>query len=95
MQILGERLTQAWRKVNNSILVNDDVIQKFLNEIALSLLQADVDIHLVKNLQENIRSQMLALLGSKSNMNKHKLLQQLLVKELCQFLNPEKRSLHP
>jgi signal recognition particle subunit SRP54 len=52
---LGRRLSSALRNLSNATIVNEQVLHEVLGEICRALLEADVNIHLVKQLRENIK----------------------------------------
>lgn len=67
---LGNKIADALRTMNQSVVVDEEVIKKLVNSLAMALLQAtsfclddfltsvtqaDVDVKLVKQLQENIK----------------------------------------
>jgi len=52
---LGNKITAALRKMRDSTVIDETVLQTLLAEIGKALIQADVDVHLVKALQTNIR----------------------------------------
>jgi signal recognition particle GTPase len=54
---LGEKIKKALDEMGRSTVIDDEVLGKMLNAIAIALIQSDVDIHLVKKLQDNIKKQ--------------------------------------
>jgi len=86
----GAKITGALRVAQAALTVTDEVVHKLTNDLALALLQADVDVRLVKQVQVNLKT---AWATSNSSVqganNKKTLLQQLVVKELCRLLKPE------
>jgi signal recognition particle subunit SRP54 len=52
---LGRRLSSALRNLNNATIINEQVLNEALGEICRALLEADVNVHLVKQLRENVK----------------------------------------
>ena len=52
---LGRKITTALRSLNNATVINEEVLNAMLKEIVTALLEADVNIRLVKKLRENVR----------------------------------------
>lgn len=52
---LGRKITTALRSLNNATVINEEVLNAMLKEICSALLEADVNVRLVKKLRENVR----------------------------------------
>lgn len=52
---LGESITSAIRRMRNAPRIDDKVLNECVKEISRSLLQADVEFKLVRDLQNNIK----------------------------------------
>lgn len=52
---LGRKITTALRSLNSATVINEEVLNAMLKEIVTALLEADVNIRLVKALRENVR----------------------------------------
>ena len=52
---LGRRITSALHSLNNTTVINEDVLKSMLKEICAALLEADVNVKLVKKLQDNVK----------------------------------------
>ena len=52
---LGRRLSTALRNLSNATIINEQVLNEALGEICRALLEADVNVHLVKQLRENVK----------------------------------------
>jgi signal recognition particle subunit SRP54 len=48
-------LNNALEYLHKTTVVNEEVLDRILSEICRALLEADVNIHLVKQLRENIK----------------------------------------
>lgn len=53
---LGSKITRALHTMSASSVIDDEVVGKLTSSIAMALLQADVDIKLVKQMQNNIKT---------------------------------------
>ena len=53
---LGRRLSSALRNLSNATIINEQVLNDALGEICRALLEADVNVLLVKQLRENVKS---------------------------------------
>lgn len=78
---LGQRLTNAFRKLNTSTIVDDEVVNALLSEVARSLLESDVNVRIVGNLRNTIKSR-LNLENEAAGTNKRKLVQRVVMEEL-------------
>uniref|UniRef100_A0A674MGQ0 Signal recognition particle 54 kDa protein n=1 Tax=Takifugu rubripes TaxID=31033 RepID=A0A674MGQ0_TAKRU len=50
---LGRKITSALRSLSNATIINEEVLNAMLKEVCAALLEADVNIKLVKQLREN------------------------------------------
>ena len=71
---LGGKITRALQTMASSSIIDDEVVSKLTSSIAMALLQADVDIKLVKQMQNNIKTAC-ALDDSTAGANKRKMIQ--------------------
>ncbi|KAF3845632.1 hypothetical protein F7725_008795 [Dissostichus mawsoni] len=53
---LGRKITSALRSLSNATIINEEVLNAMLKEVCAALLEADVNIRLVKQLRENVKS---------------------------------------
>ncbi|KAF7640928.1 hypothetical protein LDENG_00004750, partial [Lucifuga dentata] len=53
---LGRKITSALRSLSNATIINEEVLNAMLKEVCTALLEADVNIKLVKQLRENVKS---------------------------------------
>uniref|UniRef100_A0AAZ3RCI0 Signal recognition particle 54 kDa protein n=1 Tax=Oncorhynchus tshawytscha TaxID=74940 RepID=A0AAZ3RCI0_ONCTS len=51
---LGRKITSALRSLSNATIINEEVLNAMLKEVCAALLEADVNIKLVKQLRENL-----------------------------------------
>jgi signal recognition particle subunit SRP54 len=52
---LGRKINAALLSLNKATVINEEVLSNMLKEVQRALLEADVNIRLVKNLSENVR----------------------------------------
>ena len=52
---LGRKINAALLSLNKATVINEEVLKKMLTEVQRALLEADVNIRLVKQLGENVR----------------------------------------
>ncbi|XP_068177579.1 signal recognition particle subunit SRP54-like [Antennarius striatus] len=91
---LGRKLTSALKSLNEATIVNGEVLNAMLKDVSGALLQADVNVKLVKQLRDNLTSA-IDLEGMASGMNKRKMIQQAVFNELMQLLDPGVRIWTP
>ena len=53
---LGRKINNALHSLSKATVINEDVLNSMLKEICAALLESDVNIRLVKQLRENVRS---------------------------------------
>ena len=53
---LGRKITGALHNLSKATVINEDVLNSLLKEVCSALLEADVNIKLVKGLRENVKS---------------------------------------
>ena len=52
---LGRKINAALLSLNKATIINEEVLKNMLTEIQRALLEADVNVRLVKQLSENVR----------------------------------------
>ena len=52
---LGRKINAALQSLNSATIINEEVLNNMLKEVQRALLEADVNIRLVKKLSENVR----------------------------------------
>uniref|UniRef100_A0A8C4H7F9 Signal recognition particle 54 kDa protein n=1 Tax=Dicentrarchus labrax TaxID=13489 RepID=A0A8C4H7F9_DICLA len=78
---LGRKITSALRSLSNATIINEEVLNAMLKEVCAALLEADVNIKLVKQLRENVKSA-IDLEEMASGLNKRRMIQHAVFKEL-------------
>eukprot|EP00823_Brevimastigomonas_motovehiculus_P000502 TRINITY_DN10632_c0_g1_i1.p1 TRINITY_DN10632_c0_g1~~TRINITY_DN10632_c0_g1_i1.p1 ORF type:complete len:503 (-),score=120.19 TRINITY_DN10632_c0_g1_i1:18-1526(-) len=86
---LGSKIKNALHQMANSTVIDEGVLKKLLDTIALALLQADVDVNLVKQMQSNIKKQV-NLDEMAKGLNRRKMIQSAVIKELYALLDSGK-----
>ena len=71
---LGGKISRALQTMAASSIIDDEVVAKLTSTIAMALLQADVDIRLVKQMQNNIKAAC-AMDDTSAGANKRKMVQ--------------------
>eukprot|EP01012_Entosiphon_sulcatum_P039913 TRINITY_DN5339_c0_g1_i1.p1 TRINITY_DN5339_c0_g1~~TRINITY_DN5339_c0_g1_i1.p1 ORF type:complete len:500 (-),score=98.63 TRINITY_DN5339_c0_g1_i1:733-2151(-) len=79
--------------MKNSSVLNEQVIDDMLKEIARALMEGDVNIRMVAQLRENIKKQI--DLEEMKGYNARKLIQQLVIQELTKLLDPGMKPFQP
>jgi len=90
---LGSKITNALKKLNKADVVNEEVLKACLNEIVTALLQADVNVHQVKKLRDNITMQF--KLQEEEGADLRNLIKRAVVEELSRMLETEKKPYQP
>ena len=83
---LGSKIQTALAKMGQATVIDEKVLDDLIKTISLALLQADVDVLLVKALQSNIKKAV-ALDDAPSGANRRKLIQSTVIKELYNLLD--------
>merc|ERR1712022_66185 len=84
---LGQKITGAIRKMSEAPVIDDDVLKDMLKEIAVALMQADVDMKLVKQLRDQIKNRInLEMLAA--GYSKKRIVQAAVFEELVEMLTP-------
>jgi len=90
---LGAKLTQALRKLNNTTVVDEKILNELLTEIASALLTSDVNIHYINNLRNAVKTQVnLQMGGDMGGANLRKLITKTVVDELTAMLSSKNKA---
>mmetsp|Transcript_11743 Transcript_11743/g.30650 ORF Transcript_11743/g.30650 Transcript_11743/m.30650 type:complete len:486 (-) Transcript_11743:93-1550(-) len=84
---LGSKLSVALRKMANHTVIDQEVLDTMLQDICKALLQADVNVAQVKQLRTNVKTTV-NFDNLASGINKRKLIESAIMKELCDMLDP-------
>lgn len=91
---LGRKITNALRSLGNATIINEDVLNSLLKEICTALIEADVNIRLVKQLRENVRAA-IDFDEMAAGLNKRKIIQSAVFKELVRLVDPQVKAWQP
>ncbi|CAJ1025612.1 putative signal recognition particle [Leishmania braziliensis MHOM/BR/75/M2904] len=91
---LGQKIGQAIHRMSAKSVLSEDDVKELMNEIARALLQADVNVAIVKKLQVSIKTE-LALAEEGVGLNKRKILQNAVFKGLQRILDPGVKPFMP
>ncbi|KAK7194194.1 signal recognition particle [Novymonas esmeraldas] len=84
---LGKKIEQAIYRMSAKSVLGEDDVKELLNEIARALLQADVNVAIVKKLQVSIKTE-LALAEEGAGLSKRKILRNAVFNGLKRILDP-------
>ncbi|CAH0546186.1 unnamed protein product [Brassicogethes aeneus] len=84
---LGRKITTALQSLSKATIINEEVLNGMLKEICAALLEADVNIRLVKQLRENVRS-VIDFDEMAGGLNKRRMIQSAVFKELVKLVDP-------
>lgn len=91
---LGRKITSALKSLSNATIINEEVLSGMLKEICAALLEADVNIRLVKQLRENVRS-VIDFDEMAGGLNKRRMIQSAVFKELVKLIDPGVKAWQP
>jgi signal recognition particle subunit SRP54 len=91
---LGAKLTNALRKISNTTVVDDKVLNELLTDIASALLQSDVNIHYINTLRNSVKTQVSLKMGNNDigGANMRKLITKSVVDELTNMLSSKNKA---
>ena len=91
---LGRKITSALRSLGNATIINQEVLDGLLKEVCKALLEADVNIRLVKQLRENVKS-VIDFEEMAAGLNKRRMIQMAVFKELVKLIDPGVKAWQP
>lgn len=91
---LGRKINAALHSLSKATVINEDVLNSMLKDICAALLEADVNIRLVKQLRENVRS-VIDFDDVAQGLNKRKMIQQAVFNELVKLVDPGVKPFQP
>lgn len=91
---LGRKITSALRSLSNATIINEEVLNSMLKEVCAALIEADVNIRLVKQLRENVRS-VIDFDEMAVGLNKRRMIQSAVFKELVKLVDPGVKAFQP
>jgi len=84
---LGRKINAALLSLNKATIINEEVLSNMLKEVQRALLEADVNIRLVKKLSENVRGA-IDFDDMAQGLNKRRMIQQAVFQELVKLVDP-------
>ncbi|KRX45787.1 Signal recognition particle 54 kDa protein [Trichinella murrelli] len=91
---LGRKIRNAIGSLSHATIINEEVLTSMLKEVCTALLEADVNIRLVKQLRESVKSQ-INLEEMAAGMNKRRLIQRVVFQELVKLVDPGVKQWQP
>ncbi|XP_044258373.1 signal recognition particle 54 kDa protein [Tribolium madens] len=91
---LGRKITTALQSLSKATIINEEVLNGMLKEICAALLEADVNIRLVKKLRENVRA-VIDFDEMAGGLNKRRMIQSAVFKELVKLVDPGVKPYQP
>lgn len=91
---LGQKIGQAISKLSAKSILEEKDVQDLLNEIARALLQADVNISIVKKLQVSVKTEF-SMAEEGAGLNKRKILQTAVFNAIKRILDPGVAPFYP
>ncbi|KAF7267208.1 signal recognition particle 54k [Rhynchophorus ferrugineus] len=91
---LGRKITSALQGLSKATIINEEVLNGMLKEICTALLEADVNIKMVKKLRENVRA-VIDFDEMAGGLNKRRMIQSAVFKELVKLVDPGVKPYQP
>ncbi|GAA93538.1 hypothetical protein E5Q_00182 [Mixia osmundae IAM 14324] len=90
---LGKRINGALSQLSAASVIDEQVLDSILKEIATALFEADVNVKLVANLRNKVKTKVAPALGSSGN--KKSVIQRAVFDELVQLVDPGPEAAAP
>ena len=87
LQELGGQINEALNKLTRATVIDDSVVEMVAGDICKALLLSDVNVGLVKHLKERLQEK-INLEELAPGMNKRKFIQNVVIQELKELLDP-------
>jgi len=91
---LGRKLNSALNSLSKETVIDQDAVDKMLKDICVALMEADVNVKLVQQLRSGVKNA-LNLDEVAAGLNKRRLIQQAVYKELVKITNPDTTAYKP
>eukprot|EP00088_Acartia_fossae_P064922 TRINITY_DN7997_c0_g1_i5.p1 TRINITY_DN7997_c0_g1~~TRINITY_DN7997_c0_g1_i5.p1 ORF type:complete len:515 (-),score=162.38 TRINITY_DN7997_c0_g1_i5:681-2225(-) len=91
---LGRKLTAALHSLGKARVIDEDVLNAMLKDVCAALLEADVNIVLVKRLRENVKKA-IDFDEVAQGLNKRIIIQQAVFQELVKLVDPGVKPYQP
>lgn len=76
---LGRKINAALHSLSKATIINEEVLNNMLKDVCAALLESDVNVRLVKQLRENVRS-VIDFDEMAQGLNKRRMIQQAVFK---------------
>jgi|Transcript_74412 signal recognition particle subunit SRP54 len=90
---LGQKLSSALQRLNARTVIDDELVDSFLKDIAKALLEADVNVKYVSEMRGRIKNQLKLDEAMCSGTNRRKFVQKCVCEELASLLTASKKPL--
>mmetsp|Transcript_15311 Transcript_15311/g.32918 ORF Transcript_15311/g.32918 Transcript_15311/m.32918 type:complete len:493 (+) Transcript_15311:239-1717(+) len=87
---LGRKITSALRRMTNTTVIDEAVLDDMLKDVSRALLEADVNVKLVAQLRNNVKKRV-SIEELAAGVNKRKLIQKAVFDELCEMLDADNK----
>ena len=91
---LGRKLNAALTKLSKETVIDEDAVDMMLKEICRALMESDVNVKLVQQLRIGVKK-LINLDDIAAGMNKKRIIQQAVYKELVKLCNPDIEAYKP
>lgn len=91
---MGRRIRAAIGSLSSATIINEEVLNAMLTEVSRALLEADVNIRMVKTLKDNVKSS-IDLENMAGGMNKRRMIQSAVFQELMKLVDPGTKPWEP
>jgi len=91
---LGRKITNALNSLGKATIIDEEVLGAMLTEISRALLEADVNIRLVKQLKDNVKAA-IDFDEVAQGLNKRVIIQQAVFQELVKLVDPGVEAYKP
>ncbi|CAO1298935.1 unnamed protein product [Diamesa serratosioi] len=91
---LGRKITTALHSLSKATIINEEVLNAMLKDVCTALLEADVNIRLVKQLRENVKS-VIDFDDAPVGLNKRRMIQSSVFKELIKLVDSGVKPYQP
>jgi signal recognition particle subunit SRP54 len=92
---LGQKITQALKKLNQATVIDEAVLADIMKDICNALMSADINLQQVLRLRENVKNQVKLMQTNSSVANLRRIIQRAVVNELSNMLDPGREPYEP
>merc|ERR1711881_134441 len=91
---LGRKINNALQHLSRETVIDQEAVNLMLKEICRALMESDVNVRLVQQLREGVKSQ-IDVDEMASGLNKRRIIQQAVFKELVRLCDPDRDAYKP